>query len=357
MVRELGSGGTERQLTEIAMTLDRTRFDPRVGCFRPAGFRGQELLAAHVPVVQFPVKSLASFKGALRIADYIRRQGIRLVHTFDTPVNIYAVPAARLAGTAVVISSQRAHRSLAPPLYRHALRLTDRLVDALVVNCEFVRRHLIDDEHVSPGLIQLCYNGIDTGLFHRARAQRPEPLREASVVVGAVSVLRPEKGLRTLLDAFAQARQVMAGIKLVIVGSGPCRGELEQRARSLGILEDCIFEPATAQVADWLHAIDIFVLPSHSEALSNSLMEAMACGCAVVGTRIGGTPELVTHGETGMLFEPRDTAGLAEALRVLACNPALRAALGAHAARSICEHFTLEASARRMAGIYEAALQ
>src|ERR1700722_5022928 len=119
MVRELNLGGSERQMAEMAKALDRSQFDPRVGCFRLAGLRADDLRVAGVPIVQFPVPSLASVKGALRIAAYVREQKIRLVHSFDTPTNLYGVPAARMAGSAVVLSSQRADRRLMPPLYRH----------------------------------------------------------------------------------------------------------------------------------------------------------------------------------------------------------------------------------------------
>ena len=356
MVRELNLGGSERQMAEIAKALDRSRFDPRVGCFRPAGLRGEELRAAGVPIVQFPVASLASIQGALQIAAYVREQGIGLVHAFDTPANLYGVPSARMAGSARVLSSQRADRGLMPPLYRHGLRVTDRLVDGIVVNCEFVRRHLREDERVPAGLIHLCYNGIDTNTFRPVRGPRPEALRDASLVIGVVCVLRPEKGLDTLLDAFAAVRDAQPGMKLVLVGSGPCLQDLQERARALGIMPQCVFEPATPRVAEWLAGIDIFVLPSLSEALSNSLMEAMACGCTVVASRVGGNPELVTQGETGMLFRPRDAAELAQTLRLLIREPALRNESGCNAARLIAGRFSLGASARSMGEIYEALL-
>lgn len=356
MVQELNLGGSERQMTEIAKALDRSRFDPRVGCFRPAGMRANELRAAGVPIVPFPVPSLASVKGALRIAAYIREQGIRLVHTFDTPTNLYGVPAARLGGSAVVLSSQRANRALWPAIYRHALRLTDHMVDGIVVNCEFLRRHLRDEEKVPAGLIHLCYNGIDTRTFQPVRGTRPEALRDAALVVGVVCGLRPEKGLDTLLDAFAAVRGLVPGMKLAIVGSGSCLAGLQDRARALGILPDCVFEPGTPRVADWLHAIDIFVLPSLSEALSNALMEAMACGCCVAASSVGGNPELVAHGETGMLFEPRDAAGLAEVLRLLVRHPVRRGELACNAARLIHSRFSLAAAALRMGEIYSALL-
>jgi glycosyltransferase involved in cell wall biosynthesis len=356
MVRELNLGGTERQTAEIAKALDRSRFDPRVGCFRPSGLRADELRAAAVPIVHFPVPSLASVKGALQIAAYIREQKIRLVHTFDTPANLYGVPAARLAASALVVSSQRVDRALWPALERHALRVTDHMVDGIVVNCEFLRRHLRDEEKVSPGLIHLCYNGIDTSVFQPIKGARPDALRSAPLVVGVVCSLRPEKGLHTLLDAFAAVRELEPGMKLAIVGSGPCLADLQDRARALGILPDCVFEPGTPRVADWLHAIDVFVLPSLSEALSNSLMEAMACGCCVAASRVGGNPELVAHGETGMLFEPRDVAGLAGVLRLLVRNPALRGQLASNAASLIHSRFSLQAAARRMGEIYSALL-
>lgn len=352
MVRELNQGGSERQMAEMAKALDRSRFDPRVGCFRPGGLRADDLRAAGVPIVHFPVPSMASVSGALRIAAYIRDQNIRLVHTFDTPANLYGVPAARMAGSAVVVSSQRVDRALWPPVQRHALRLTDRLVDGIVVNCEFLRRHLRDEERVPAGLIHLCYNGIDTREFQPHGGARPDALRSAALVVGVVCALRPEKGLHTLVDAFAAVHAGVPGMKLAIVGSGSCQPDLQDQAQALGIGADCIFEPATPHVAEWLRAIDIFVLPSLSEAFSNALMEAMACGCCVVASRVGGNPELVTHGENGMLFEARDAAGLAEVLHMLTQDRELRCELAANAARRIRSRFSVEVAARRMGEIY-----
>ena len=186
MVRELHLGGSERQMAEIAKALDRSRFDPRVGCFRPAGLRADDLRAAGVPIVHFRVPSLASVKGALRIVAYIREQNVRLVHTFDTPTNLYGVPAARLAGSAVVLSSQRVDRGLWPAWQRHGLRITDRLVDGIVVNCDFLRRHLRDDEKVPPGLIHLCYNGVDTDAFQPRRCNRPDALQAAARRMGEI---------------------------------------------------------------------------------------------------------------------------------------------------------------------------
>jgi glycosyltransferase involved in cell wall biosynthesis len=351
MARHLDQGGSERQLAQIARAMDRSRFTPHVGAFRSGGLRWRELESAGIRLVRFPVPSIASVRGAFAIAGYIHRHAIRLVHTFDTPANVYGVPAARMAGAPVVLSSQRAHRDLAPR-FRYLMRLTDFLADGIVVNCEYLRRHLIEDERVPSGRIHLCYNGIDVDVFHDARRCRPEGIRDASLVIGAVCALRPEKGMPTLLEAFAQVRARRTGLKLAIVGSGAGEPDLRALAETLGISDECVFQPSTAQVGAWLRGIDVFVLPSFTEALSNSLMEAMACGCCVVATRVGGNPELVTHRQTGLLFEPRDSAGLASALDLLIEQPALRSELASRGTRLIHEKFRLETSARRMERIY-----
>jgi L-malate glycosyltransferase len=353
MVRELGPGGTERQLTELARSLDRSRFEVHVACFHE-GIRAAELRALDIPIVRFPIRSFLKpgvLLGAWQLRQYIRRHRIQIVHTFDYPLNCFGVPVSRAAGAPIVISSQRAHRSLTPPVYLRVLRLTDRLVNGIVVNSESVRRSMIEQERLPASLLHLCYNGIDTTRFHPGGR---DPL--ASLVIGVVCVLRPEKGLQTLLEAFAQALRQHPNIHLVIVGSGPELPQLQRLAQELGLNEHCQFQPATAEVAAWLQSINIFVLPSLSEALSNSLMEAMACGCACIASRTGGNPELIRHEETGLLFEPGDANDLTKRLLHFIENPALRTRLARTAVQTIRERFSLPASVSRMQEIYETLL-
>lgn len=360
MVRELGLGGTERQLAEIARALDRAHFEPHVGCFRPEGMRGDELRASNIPVVRFPVQSFygsSAWTAGRRMGRYLQQNRIQLVHTFDAPMNVFGVLAARAFHAPVVMSSQRAYRSLASPLLRPLLRLTDRLSDAIVVNCQAIRRHLIEDVHVPAERIEVCYNGIDTSQFHPAHMERVPELRDSSLTIGIVCALRPEKGLFTLLDAFARVRHEQPGLKLALIGSGPLRAALEVRSTELGIREMCVFQNATRDVPDWLRSLDIFVLPSFSEALSNALMEAMACGCAPVGSRVGGNMELIDEGRTGLSFDAGNPEQLARCLRLLISNSELRRRMGSAAARSIHQNFSLSVAATRMAEIYSSGLE
>jgi glycosyltransferase involved in cell wall biosynthesis len=355
MAYELNQGGSERQLTEIAKALDRSKFEPHVGCLRPEGLRARELKAAGIPVVHFPVRSFVSssaISGALQLARYIRRHKIRLVHTYDYPLTVFAAPVARFLTSAIVASSTRAHRELVPANYLKLVRITDHLVKRIVVNCEFLSRHLVEDEHVPADRIELCYNGLDLEQFRPFDSPRPAGLPPDALVIGIVCALRPEKGLSTLVQAFAAVRGLGPNLKLAIVGSGEMRDPLEAEARKLGIWDDCVFAPATKDVADWLRAIDIFVLPSLSEALSNSLMEAMACGCCAVASNVGGNPELVRDGVTGRLFQPRDAMGLSEILRTLVEDAPLRRRLAAAGEQRMRESFSIRKSADRMTGIY-----
>ncbi len=176
MTQSLNLGGSERQMTQIARALDRDQFIPHVGCFQPGGMRDSELRAAGVPVVQFPVTSfrnLSALTGARMLRRYIQEHQISLVHAFDTPSNVFTAVWARAARITKLITSQRAHRDLVSCGYRHLGRISDRRAPAIVVNCEFLRRHLIEDEKVPADRIQLCYNGVDAPGVSTGTANAP----------------------------------------------------------------------------------------------------------------------------------------------------------------------------------------
>jgi glycosyltransferase involved in cell wall biosynthesis len=356
MVRALGHGGTERQVTELARSLDRSIFEPHVGCFLDDGFRAGELREAAIPILRMTMRGFVSGdspRAFWKLRNYVHRHAIQLVHTFDYPMNIFGVPAARLLRVPVVLSSQRSYRSLIPSKYIPAIRFTDRLVNGIVVNCEAIRRHLADEYRVPDEKIRVCYNAIDTEQFHFLPRVRPPELRNASVVIGLVAVMRAIKGHATLLQAFAAIRAKIPGAKLVLVGSGPDENDIRQRAADLGISGDCLFHPSVQDVTPWLQAIDIFVLPTVSEALSNSLMEAMACGCCTIASRVGGNPELIQHGETGFLFEKSDVEDLAAQLLKSALDSGLRTSMGEKASEWITGQFTARRSVDAMQRVYE----
>jgi glycosyltransferase involved in cell wall biosynthesis len=356
LVRELNLGGTERQLTELARALDRSRYTPHAGCFHPEGFRGDELRRAGVPVLHLKVSSFRSFSaisGARCLGAYLKAHRIVLTHTFDVPLTQFGVPVARWFGCPVVLSSQRADRTLVASARRRWLRVTDRFADGIVVNAEAIERRLCEEEGVPRERIRLCYNGLDLERFSPENRRRMNAVAGASLVVGTLCALRPEKNLPLLMRAFARVRRLRPSIKLVVVGDGPLLPELRNLVRDLSIGDDCIFEPAVRDAAQWLRSIDIFVQPSLSEALSNSLMEAMACGCCPVATRVGGNPELVNPGATGLLVESDDELQLAEALAELIGSDPSRTRMAECASNFVRQNFSVGRMTARMMEIYD----
>lgn len=357
-VRELDHGGIERDVTKIALQLDRSRFQPHVASYRAKGMRHEELRRAGVPFLHLPVSSLkspATLSAAMCMRRYIREHKIRLVHAYD-PSAVFVVPVARALRVPAVLSSTLGNRSLLSARSRRQIRWTDRMVDTVVVNCEAMRRHMIEDEHVSGESVALCYNGVDLSDFYPGPARKPFPVSDASLVIGTVCVLRPEKRIDLLQEAFARIRDLRAGMKLLIVGSGPELPRLQANRQRLGLENECFFVPATPSVPQYLRAFDIFVSSSSSEAFSNAILEAMACGVCAVGSRVGGTPELIGNDQRGLLFESSDAGDLAAKLAILIENEGPRREFAARGAEFARTKLSLEIAARRMAEIYEVVL-
>lgn len=356
MVRELDLGGIERDAVRIAIGLKGSRFHTHVASFNNHGIRFDELRKSGIPFLHLPLKSLLSYgavDAAIRLRRYLRRHRIRIVHAFDASAS-FAVPVARALGIPVVLASQLGSRDLMDPRSRKWMRFTDHIVDKVVVNCEAMRRHLIEDERVPPGLIELCYNGVDTAEFHPYPGIKPTlpGLGDTSLIIGSVCVLRPEKALHLLQQAFARVRHMDLGMKLVIVGDGPELPRLKANSARLGITDSSLFLPATNEVPRILHALDIFVSCSSSEAFSNAVLEAMTSGCAVIGSRVGGTPELIGEDQRGLLFRSGDVEDLAEKLATLIRDSGLRRDLGRRAAEHASRTWSIEAACARITEIY-----
>jgi glycosyltransferase involved in cell wall biosynthesis len=357
----LGPGGTELQMTGMATHLDRSQFEPHVCVFRagwmtPDEFRAVPFRLLHLPVHSF--KSWSAVRYGRELFRYIRRHRIVLTHSWDWPTNVFSFPVAKAARVDVVLTSQRADRALVPQPYLTILRMLDRMADGIVVDSQFLVNHMIHDEKASASRVFRSFNGIDIERFSPGRGPRPPGRERAGPVVGVVCLLRPEKNVQLLLRAFTKVRQLRPGLKLIVVGSGPELASLLKLRADLGLDEStCSFEPATKDVPYWLRAIDIFVLPSTSEAFANSLVEAMATGCCVMAASIDGNVELIDDGRTGLLFRNNDVDSLASGLTAAIENETLRKRLGENATQSIRERFSWQSSARNMGRIYAELLQ
>ena len=360
MVQSLNHGGCERDAAKIALGLDRSRFEPHVGILREGGFRIPEVRAAGVPVVHFPVTSFMNtsvLEAARKLGAYIRQHGIQLLHAFDVPTDIFAAPVARWHRVPAVITSQLSFRNMYSSREQMLLRVTDRLSDTVVVNSQAVGSSLEREVGLSPKKIYLCYNGVNLSEFFPKVVERPEALRDASLIIGSVCVMRPEKRMDWVIRAFAEVRKTNSGARLLLVGSGPESENLAALRDSLGLKDVCVFAPGQPDVADWMRMMDIYINSSNSESFPNGLLEAMACGCCVIGSRVGGIPELVSDGENGLTFDPNKMEDLTEALRLVASDSARRQRFKEKALETARERFSMKINLQRTEALYSELLE
>ena len=358
LVRKLDHGGIERDVTKVVKGLDRSRFTPHVAVYQGGGLRLDEVKQAGVPVLDLGVTSLISpkiLRSAREFCAFIKQNRIQVVHAYDASA-VFAAPLARFMRVPLLITSTLGHRDLFDPRTRKQLPFTDKLADLIFVNCEAMRNHMVNDYGVATERTVLCYNGVETSEFYPSTEPKPAPVADAALVIGTVCVLREEKRLDLLVEAFGLIHGKKPGLKLLIVGSGPELPKLQNSAKELGVMADCVFVPAIPKVAALLHAIDIFVSCSSSEAFSNSLLEAMACGCCPLGSRVGGTPELIADNERGLLFESGNAAELAQKLMLLVDNDELRRRLAHNAATFATQNLNMQVALNRISEIYETGL-
>lgn len=232
--------------------------------------------------------------------------------------------------------------------------VTRRLVDKVVAVSSDIEKVLARTYGLNR--VVCIHNGIDLDAVH-VTMQRPEMRRvwhinDKAVLIGIVGRLVPVKGHAVLLEALRILRQSNHNVTLCIVGDGPLRGDIEAEANRLGLGQSVIFCGHQVQSYDFINMMDIFVLPSLHEGIPMVLLEAFALKRPVIASRVGGIPEVVSHGHSGMLVSPSNAAELASAIRNLIEDPAKEAACGA-AGRSRVEcEFSARIMANRTAEMY-----
>jgi glycosyltransferase involved in cell wall biosynthesis len=338
----LDTGGLERLLVEFARHADRDRFDLRFLSMSSRGRVSDELEA-----LGWPVTALEEPPGrrpglVLRIARLFRRWDAGVVHTHNNGPLIYGASAARIARVGRVFNTRHYGQYLDTSRRELlAVRLASRLVDKVV--CVSDDSALVAArDGISPGKLRTIWNGIDVQRFSYTGPRPDGPI----VVVARLS---PEKDVETLIRAVAIASDGSPPLRLEVAGDGPCRPDLERLTHDLGLSERVRFLGEVQDVPGLLARASLFVLPSRTEGISLTLLEAMARGLPVVATRVGGNSQVVVEGETGLLVPPQDPTSLAEALvRLRGSRDGMRR-MGVEARRRVEALFEV----RRMVSGYE----
>jgi glycosyltransferase involved in cell wall biosynthesis len=337
-------GGQEKLLVEFARHADRERFSLHF-----VSLTGRGALTADIEACGWPVTALEAPQGVRpglvgRLRRVFLRERIDVVHTHDDRPNIYGAPAARLAGVRRVLHTRHSQGTNLSWRQRQLVRLAslgnDRFVCVSQNGCRWAVR-----QGISRRRLAVLHNGIDV---ERISFSGPAPGGPAMLVAR----LAPEKDIPTLLRAAAMIARQRPDFRLEIAGGGALRGELESLRDGLGLAGVVRFLGEVREAAELLGRARLFVLSSVTEGVSLTLLEAMARGLPVVATAVGGNPEVVEAGATGLLVSPRDPVALAGAVLGLWGGEELGARLGNAGRRRVERHFDVRSMVARYEAMY-----
>jgi glycosyltransferase involved in cell wall biosynthesis len=357
MVLRPSEGGAFRHVASLGSEL--RRMGHEVAICGPHARHAEALDVEVIPLeIVRPLSPREDARSVEALVAVMRRFRPDLIHSHGSKGGVMARVAALSCTGTPLVSTPHGYAFAGalprPPeraLFWLAERLTTPLADRVICVCEEEAR--LARQFCSEDRIRVIHNGIEP-------LERPDPDEEAlafrgedGILLGAISGLRPGKGLETLLSAFSILRRDHPRMRLLIVGGGPeeerlrtqvSRGDLEDVVRIAGPVEN----PFPMMVA-----ADVLVAPSWSESFPYSILEAMSLGMPLVATRVGGIPEAIEDGVTGVLVPPQRAAPLAEAIVALASDPARAASLGEAAARRLRALFTLSRMVEQTVAVYE----
>lgn len=319
LVEDLRIGGMERVVADIVSNLDRSRYDVSVWCLSGGGETADRIRSAGIDVVEQNIRSYYNPFNILKLARLFRASGPDIVHTHTYFTNTIGRLAGVFAGVRVLVTHVHSVYSQYKARNIFIERFLSRYTDRIITCSDAVKDFAVRVEGICPEKVITIYNGIDVSRFEksaRGRAVRATfGVTEDSVsVLVTVASLGPRKGHADLLDAFSEVVRDHPDARLLFVGDGPLRKDLEEQARRLELGGRVIFAGARYDVPEILAASDVFVLPSVIEGLGIAAIEAMAAGLPVVATNTGGLPEVVKDGFSGLLVPVNDPVSLARAV-------------------------------------------
>jgi glycosyltransferase involved in cell wall biosynthesis len=352
LVDTLNVGGTETQVAHVALRLRSRAHDVVVGCLHAEGSLLEVLKRGNVPIVEFRKgKTLLSLNGLyqlFRLAHFLRRGRFHAVHSHDLWSNLLGIPAAWLARIPIIISSRRYLADLEwyTPWRSLVMRVIYRMSTRVTVNSRSVRDLLARRDSLSPEKIQVLNNAVDVDRFATAQGDRehlfPGTGSHSKLIAVVANMYSRVKGHTYLISAASTVCLDIPEAIFVLIGDGKERPNLEQQVRQAGLEKNFLFLGSRGDVPELLACCDLFVLPSEAEAMPNALLEAMAAGLPVVGTRVGGIPEIIRNGVDGLIVPAKDPYALAEAILRILQNPRFAKQLSQAGQEMVRAHFDFD---------------
>lgn len=323
ITHDLAIGGLQQVIVNLCRTIDRERFDVSVLCLRHLGEFVPVVEKLGIEVVLLPQKqSGVDYLSFLKVAKLLREKKIDVIHTHNTQPLIDGTLGALLAGVKTIVHTDHSREFPDKRRYMFAEWLLSHFVYKMVGVSKPTSRDLVTYERISPRKVVTVLNGIDGSNFSvtvdKQKKRRELGITGEGPVIGLGVRLSEEKGVAYLLRAMPEIIKRYPDINLVIAGKGASEKDLKREAADLGIEKNTLFIGPRLDMPEVLKILDLYVLPSLREGLPTILLEAMAAGCPIVATDVGGNHMAITHGESGSLVESKNPGALAaEIVRVL----------------------------------------
>jgi glycosyltransferase involved in cell wall biosynthesis len=371
VLANFGVGGTERQVINLSLALDPARVAVHFACLRLWGEFLDEIRPRNFPVFDYGVNTFKHpriIAAQLRLARDIRQLGIQIVHTYNFYANVFAIPAAKLAGARVVASIRVPGTHYFTPNQIRVERYACKLADHILVNAGAIRDWLVDERYDDGRRISVIPNGINLARFNGSTnsgiLHREFNLPADAPLVGVVGRVKPQKGIEDFLRAasiaavrFPAARfLIIGGSKAAFMNDDAYLAELARLVERLGLGGRVIFTGFRDDVERILPELSVCVQPSHTEGLSNALLEAMTAGVPTVATRVGDSAEAVRDGETGLLVPASDPPALAAAIKQLLADSTLAARLGQSGRNHVTNRYSMSRLVDDTSALYESLL-
>lgn len=339
LIHQLGAGGAENGIINLANTIDRETFDMAICSIAGHGARSTHL-ATDVDFFALNKKQGNDPRLPFRLRALFRSWKPDIVHTHAWGTLFEGFVGAKMARVPVLVHGE--HGTIEDkPLNRFVQRNLWKWFDAVLSVSEVHRTTLSRTIGFPEDRIQVLKNGVDADVFSPMPCPNVFGL-EGRFVVGTIGRLVPIKNQALLIKAVARARAECPDIALVIVGDGPLRQDLQTLASDLGLTDAITFAGQRFDMPEVYNSLDLFVLPSLSEGMSNTILEAMSCQLPVLATNVGGNPELIRHRVTGMLTESNDALQMAETISLLRSDQGLRENISRQARQAILANCSLD---------------
>lgn len=359
LIPDLDIGGAQRMVLTLVKELDKEKYNVKVCYWLGEGELKDEIEKAGIEVIDLKVKNGSLLGVIFKLIKLIKKNKIKLIHTHLFDADLCGFLATRWAKVPIMVITIQSIFFLKKK--KHALRykIMSLFVDRFLPVSDSLAQHFISWARINPNKVTTVHNGIDLSEFNRPKdTNRLNELRKslgipvATPVLGTVARLEPRKGHRYLLEAVAQINKDYPNLRVLLVGDGELKSDLRNLAKELNISSNVIFAGFQKNIPKILSLLDLFLLPSIEEGLSFAILEAMALGLPVIATNVGGTPELVQNGETGLLVPAKSSSALASAIARLLGDKEYATALG-EAGKRRAAQFSSRIMAEKIEEIYD----